>query len=582
MTIGGLFLGAAGAAIFVVLLNYVIQPQMSVETRGIYVVRDDRFNVWYHDGSPERARYTELKERLEESLDDLLGKLDVSLLDIPLPIDVLVHDDAGQLQSSIVQRKSPTATHTFFAVVDLLAGEDPYSRLAELVLAFGWGECFSQLLYEGTRMVITHVGRNHHAAFAAAPPRLRYTFEDLVRLEAAGQFQPTLYQRFDSPFSASMALGSLDSIATFHRVFAEEGALVPREGRSSLQAASLVEYLVECNGGLDAVRSVWGPGSSLALFDQLACGPVEQLSESWWSAADEGGQRGPEYDYYRGLLLLQSGKFDEAHRLATEWMEREVDAEELAVAVRSALCVGAFDVAKEWLARSSTGDDRLRRAVELFDGWNRAEADGVVVFGARSEEEFSRVLNEVRIVRTRIADGLALDDEQLPETMTIFFYEDPDAREIGEEITSDLGTSQTAWHVVSGEDLGWVFATTLPTYAYRIMSASNLLRVGVAAALTYETADLVALGCEHLEAGRWPSSSRLSLGETNSLEARIETGLMVQYLLDEHGPELIRDLWYLTARSGGGRSLDRALSETVGMTVQEIETKLLSDVLDCE
>ena len=55
MTVGGLLIGAAGAAIFVVLLNYVIQPQMSVETHDIYAVRDDRFNVWYHDESHERA-----------------------------------------------------------------------------------------------------------------------------------------------------------------------------------------------------------------------------------------------------------------------------------------------------------------------------------------------------------------------------------------------------------------------------------------------------------------------------------------------------------------------------------------------
>ena len=118
MTIGGLVIGALGALIFVILINYVIQPQMSVERRDIYAVRGERFNVWYHEGSSERERYTDLLARLEESLDDLVVRLNVDPSQIPTPIDVVLHDDPGQLQVNIVQRKSLQATYTFYAVID--------------------------------------------------------------------------------------------------------------------------------------------------------------------------------------------------------------------------------------------------------------------------------------------------------------------------------------------------------------------------------------------------------------------------------------------------------------------------------
>ena len=72
MTVGGVAIGAVGVAIFVILLNYVIQPQMSVEVRDLYAVRGERFNVWYHEGSSSRAAYTTLANRLEEALDDSL------------------------------------------------------------------------------------------------------------------------------------------------------------------------------------------------------------------------------------------------------------------------------------------------------------------------------------------------------------------------------------------------------------------------------------------------------------------------------------------------------------------------------
>ena len=582
MTIGGLAIGAIGAAIFVILLNYVIQPTMSVETRDLYAVRGDRFIVWYHEGSPSRAAYATLIARLEETLDDLVVRLDVDPSEIPSPIDVLVHDDSDQLQSSIVQRKSPMATHTFFAVLDLLAGEDPYARLVELVLAFSWGQCYSQLLYDGTAMVLSDPDRNYHSAVAAAPERLQYSFEELVRLEAAGEFSPTLYQRFDSPFSASMALGSLESIATLYTLFGSEGNLVPEESFASLQAASLIQYLIECNGGIEVLKSIWGPGTSQALFERLSCGPLGDLNAAWLEAALAGGRSANDYDYYRALYLFEAGEFENAYRLTRTWRERALTEEAFALAVRCALSVGEFEESAAWIEETGLAWSQLAEWTALFDGWGSVEEDGISVFGERSDEELTRSLGEAREARDRVAAWLGLSAGEFPQRMTVFLYEDAEARRTGQSLTPDVSMHQTAWHVVIGEDIGWILASTLPAYAYGVSTASNLLETGFATAVAVEFEDLAEQGCQILTAGDWTPLWQLGFGGVPTHLFRTESGLIIRYLFDLHGQELIRELWHATARLGGGMSFDSALLEFAGTSRRDIEQVLLNSVLVCD
>jgi hypothetical protein len=582
MTAGGFALGALGAAIFVLVLHFVIQPQMSLERRDIYSVAGDRFTVWYHDGSSQRAGYVGLYARLDESLDDLLARLDIDPSAVPSSIDVLVHDDPEQLQASIVQRKSPMATHTFYAVLDLLAGEDPYPRLAELVLAFGWGECVSQLLYSGALTVLLSPDRNHHCPVAAAPPRLRYSFEDLLRLEATGEFPQTLYQRFDSPFSPSMALGSLESIATFYSLFGTEGALVPEEDFASLHAASLVAYLIDCNGGLGALKSVWGPGSSVAVFERLVCEPLDELGDSWWKAATEGGLAGPTYGYYHALYLFESGEFEEAYRLTRPWRERELSEEDLILGVRCALSAGEFKEAAAWVEGTGSDSGRVAEWIALFDEWSRVEEDEISVFGGRSAEELTRLLTEVREAREQIAAGLGLTSNQLPQRMTVFFYEDAEACQTGRSLTPDVETHQAAWHAAAGDDIDWILARTLPAYAFRASTASNLLRTGLATALTFDRETLIAEGCEILEVGNWTPLWQLGFGGLPQDRFRVQTGLMIRQVMDAHGPGVLRELWRATARLGGAMSFDSALLEYAGTSRREIEQTLLNSLLVCD
>jgi len=579
MTIGGLILGGFGALIFVVLINYVIQPKMSVETRDISEIRGDQFNVWYHEGSPYRTSHAELNRLLEASLDDLLVRLDVEPSAIPLPIDVLVHDDSRQLQTSIAQRKTAAGTHTFYAVLDLMAGEDPYPRMTELVLAFGWGECFSQLLYEGTRRIFVHHDRNHHAAIAAAPVKLRFSVEDLLQLESSGVFAQTIYQQFDSPFSSRLALSSLEGIASFYSAFGSGG--IPEEDLESLQAASLVEYLIERYGGIDALREVWGPGSTRALLERLTGEAIEELTSAWWDAAIDQGTASAEYDYYRALYSFEAGSFEEAYRLVEAWNADDLSPAGLALAVRASLAAGAFDEAATW-AGAAGGDGQLAEWVALYEGWSRFDDDGLTVLGDLSAAEADTLASEVRAAKTLVASALALTSEQVPAWMTVFCYGDEAGRRAGNGVTPTENSQRTAWHIVSGEDVAWTLASSLPSYAYGIASASNLLQTGLAAVITIPRADLEAAGCEIFLGGNWTPLWQLGFGGVPSSLFRTESGLLIGHVIDEQGLEVVPELWRATARLGGGHSLDSALLEYAGTSRREIEEELLNTVLVCD
>ena len=583
MTLGGLAIGALTATVLAIVLQFVIQPQMSVETHHISAIEGDRFNVWYHDGSPHRDRYGELKEQLEISLDGLLERLHVEQTELPLPIDVLVHDDPGQMQYSIARRKSAMATHTFYCMIDLLAGEDPNPRLTELVLAFGWGQCYSQLLYRATLSVLAYPERGYHAAVAAAPERLRHTYQDLIRLESIGAFDKTLYQQFDSPFSASMALGSFDSISAFYRLFGSDGNPgAEDDDLAALQAASLVAHLIDCNGGVDRLTAVWGPGAAEALLEQVSCGPLEELNQSWWARASDEGTAEEGYAYYCALYRLEAGEFDTAYQIAEDWEGRELTKRESILRVRCALAVGEFGVAAKWIGQSRLSESPASEWKALFADWNRIERDGIRVFGRRSEDELGAFLAEAAAARDRIETKLGLRAEELPPWMTLFVYEDAASRDLGKSVTSTASAHQTAWHVASNDDIGSTLASTLPAYAYGISTASSQLRIGVAAAASVGEEELIAEGCNLLASSDWKSLWRLGFGGAPPSVFRTESGLMVCCLLDTYGEGMLRALWKATAQLGGGASLDKALEEVVGTSKQEIERQLLDSVLVCD
>jgi hypothetical protein len=166
--------------------------------------------------------------------------------------------------------------------------------------------------------------------------------------------------------------------------------------------------------------------------------------------------------------------------------------------------------------------------------------------------------------------------------VTVFIYEDEEARQLGQDVTPKGTTAQAAWHIVTGEEIGWQLAATLPAYAYELETESSLLRTGVATALTADTEELIEGGCELLSTGKWTPLWQLGFGGLTAEQLRIESGLMVRYLVDLYGWDIVSELWRATARLGGGMSLDAALLECTGMSRREIQTALVGSVLDCD
>ncbi len=306
-SLGGIAVGLAVAGLLALLINNVIEPTMQVETQDLVEFPGETFTIWYHVDSPHMKSRHELLPRLEEDLSDLLVQLDVSIDAIPLPIDVLVHDSPGMMQLITLRRKSGRAMYSFYSVIDLLQDEDPYSRLSELVLAFGWGRCSSQLLYKGMLMNVASRDRDFHVPVAAAPTRLLYSVEDLLMLEGIGAFGETLYQRYQSPFSPRMAMGTLEGISEFRSMFASVGDEATEYDIADLQAASLVQYLIDCGGGLEAFRAIWGPGTSEALITRLECGPLTDLFDDWLPVMQAADTSSAEFEYYQVRFLFEAG-----------------------------------------------------------------------------------------------------------------------------------------------------------------------------------------------------------------------------------------------------------------------------------
>jgi hypothetical protein len=306
------------------------------------------------------------------------------------------------------------------------------------------------------------------------------------------------------------------------------------------------------------------------------------LNAAWLEASLATGRAEDDYDYYRALYFFEAGEFENAYRLTQTWRERALTEEDVALAVRCALSVGEFEESAAWIEEAGLTWSQLADWTALFDGWGRVEGDGISIFGERSDEELTRLLGEVQEARDRVAAWLGFSTDEFPQRITVFVYEDDEARRTGQNVTPDVSMHQTAWHVVVGEDIGWILASTLPAYAYGVSTASNLLGTGFATAVAVEFEELAEQGCQILAAGDWTSLWQLGFGGVPSHLFRTESGLIVRYLFDLHGQELIRELWHATARLGGGMSFDSALLEFAGTSRRDIEQALLNSVLVCD
>lgn len=582
-SLGGIGVGLVVAGLIALFINNVIEPVMQVETQDLVKFPGETFSIWYHADSPNMNSRHQLLPRLEEAMADLLTQLDVSIEAIPLPIDVLVHDSPGIMQQTTLRRKSSRAMYSFYSVIDLLQDEDPYSRLAELVLAFGWGKCSSQLLYKGMLMNAVFPGRDFHIPLAAAPTRLLYSLEDMFQLEKVDAFEETLYQRYQSPFSPRMAMGSLEGIGEFRSMFSTVHDESADYDIADLQAASLVQYLIECGGGLQEFRGVWGPGTTEALMVRLACGPLTELFEDWMSAVQTADTAAAEFEYYQARFLFEAGELEAAANITESWNPGDLSSSESVLLVRSQLAVGEFEAAAIFASAAvSSTSEALKDWVDAYDSWQHMADGAFTVFGDGTNTDLDEVLREVQGAYNLVVDTLEFLEGELPESITVFYYDTEEAREQGVSIIPVVGTHRTLWHISSQDNIVDRFVVTLPSFVVKKETASNLLRRGLSAVVTIDRDELINRGCEILHSGEWTPLWRVGFGGLSDRLFETQTGLMIQYIVDTYGVDVIRDLWLATARIGGGVSLDTAIKNILSTSRTEIEKILIDSVLHCE
>ncbi len=571
--VGGLALGGLGIGLMVLILVFVIQPASTPKQAGMVQYRAGRFILWYDVDSEARTDHGRLAALLIQEAQRLRSELGVVDDRIPDPVDVFVHDDLQALQASIARRKGLQTRAVYEAPLDLLSGEDPSPRLAELILAFGWGRCGSQILRTGMRLYAADPTRDYHAVTAALPDRLYLTLTQLVRLEADGRLPQSLYERFDSPYSPA-TVGSLADLRDLFTL-----SIGGEAGLSTLECASFVQYLIEVYG-IDAVRRFWGAPNTARLFEEIAPSSAA-LGAAWRSAAVAAGKNAPDYLRLRAEYLLESGDPDAAFALTSAWPANGLSGDEILVAARCAFAVGAFGEASD-LARRAQGAVReeLGSLVTLYLGWEVRTADHVRVLAPAGSAE--SLLASASASVARIASRLDLGSEALPARLTVFAYPDEAPRQTGQALTELPAWQSATLHLLLTDDLPERLGETLPAYAWGKDTYSRLLRGGVATALSRDEAKLVEQGCDLKRTGQWYPLAQVDYGAVGEETVEVEAGLMADYILNRFGPTVLQRIWTLTSPVDRYLSLDGALEEACGITRNEINEFLLLSLLQCD
>jgi len=579
--VGGLALGGIAIGIAVLILVLVIEPVATPELEGTVYYKEGDFVLRYQKDSPGREDHAALAEVLRKDYEELLDLLDVNPDLVPTPIDVFVHDDTSSMQTSISKRKSPEARSVYLAPLDLLVGEDPRGRLAELVLAFGWGRCGSQIFHAGTRLYATEPKRDFHAVVAALPDRLFLALPELIRAEERGRFPESIYQQFDSPYSpVSIAFSDLRKLfgLSVHGEVSPEDILV-------LEAASFVQFLIETKGGIRAVKQAWGRGSTVNLLNRIDSAPPEEMGARWYAAGIEAGLGALDFPFLSVYYLLGGGFPDAAWTRSSTWHVEDLSQGEITLAVRCTLAVGAFTEARTLISHLEEGEtkDDMQALLTLYEGWTVTETHGLRIFvSPQVSRERLPEISQIEHVYEGMINRLALSPSDLPERMTLFFYPDTETRDRGESLIPLSSEKNATLHFLPEGDAAYRIGEVLPVYAWGKDTYSRLLRAGVAMALSCGEDLLVEEGCRLRQEELWFSLSSIDFGMASQRTVEVEAGLLLHYLLERYGGEALREIWIATAPLNRYLSFDTALSEVCATTREEVEESLFSSLLSCD
>ena len=568
LTIGFLCFGLALALVF-----FVIRPSIERGTHGLRAYRQGDVCVWHAGGELDAAELDSVCAETAALLRESTASIGVDPQALPLPIQVFWHRDVNELIDSVINRDSDYRSVNW-AALDRLPWEDPRLRVSELVLAYGWGECTSQILYAGTALYATYPDRNFHAFVAALPEAARHSVGELLSLESAGSFPETFYQAYASPYVMRFGI----SLAATKRHFdiPKFFSHVPEEHQLYLESASLVQYLIEQRGSLDAVRAAWDVGSSVSLLARLTDLPPEELTAAWYEAALRLGLASPDYPVQHARLLIESGDCDGAFEITSGWPVAGATPEQLELMLVSFVLVGEFNRARALIDRDSgesVDPDVLRWSEHLLGGSTVTSGPVRIVSAASipSEAELRRVRETVEAI------GETLGDAGSVGTTTAVVYADPDVRELAACVTSSSGIRSALTHAMAGEDVALAVANVLPSFLLG-ETRSKLLRRGLTRLVNGDRRELIAEAVRLHGRGKWRPFGMLSYTGHDASEADVQSACLVQAILDEFGAAKLRDIWRSTSTLGEGYCLDTALRTHTGITREKLEEKILANV----
>lgn len=579
-TLGGMALGAIGIGIVVMILVFWIEPMSAPERAGTVRFQENHFTLWYEKGSEAAANHAALAQELNRDLTSLVNLLDVDASLIPDPIDVFVHDDVSAMQSSIMMRKSPEARGGHTAPLDLLVGESPRERLAELVLAFGWGQCGSELMKRGMTIYATQPERNYHGVLASLPARLLVSLPQLVLLEERGRFPRSVYEQYDSPYS-SAAIAFADYKSLFDLSADDAGRL---SDILSMEAASFVQFLIEEKGGMREVKRIWGKGTTDRLLARIEADSIAGLGDEWYAFAKDYGRLSDDYEYLRVYYLLGDGDPDGAWEKAQGFETPDASQDQLFLAGRCALLVGRFDRAKTIVTELADGaeKDLLRHYLTLLESFRVVESQNVRLFISPTvppsvgEDRASAAMGGYG----RIVEQLGVGTGETPARLTIFIYANNAELDQSKGLVLFPPVQNAVLNILSSDDVCYRMAEMMPAYCWGVDTYSRLLRSGLAVALCRSKQELANAGCALRSNDGWIPLNRTDFGTGNEETVKTEAGLMLRHLLDT-GVEELHKIWIATSPSDRYLTFDAALQEVKGETRDDIEASIVSSVLIC-
>ncbi len=573
--LGGFAIAGVAIGILVLVTVVWIEPMSAPEQEGTIKFHAASFNLWYQEEGKGISERKALIEKLQSDLKELIGLLEISADLIPDPIDVFVHDDIPAMQSSISRRKSLSSRGGYVAPLDLLVGESPRQRLAELLLAFGWGQCGSALLRHGMSLYAADPGRDFHAVIAALPSRLFHPLFELILMENRRDFPESVYEQFDSPYSpAFIQFADMRSLMEL----SVPSAMSP-DAILELEAASFVQFLIEEGGGIETVKRIWGRGSTDNLLNRIDWAPLEEIGSWWYSHASQQGTSAPDFAFLSVYYLLGSGFPDSAWEKCSSWDSDNLTQDELVIASLCALAVGKFSQAQLFASglENDQDKDRMEVFLALYNGWEVLDEEKFRLFISpfipkKSYPEPSKLENDFNMVVER----LELEPGDLPERMTLLFYPDVESRDLGQGLIPLSPKDNATLHFTTGDDPAYEMANIIPVYCWRKDTYSQLLRVGLSVALGHSRDQLMKQGMALKEEGRWYALGSVDFGMAAVEVVEVEAGLMVNHILEKYGGEALRKIWITTSPLDEYVSLDKALGAVCLTTRQEIEEVLFA------